>query len=180
MLTDADRNFRRCAFGYTASMVRSDSTEVFRVGAIPLVAIRTWTNRASLGPTVQQLCGKVWEGVKKHPEVQKPGALMVAVYCPDPTTNPSTAEGLEVAVGVEVSGSFDTDGELAYFETPAGEVAHITHLGPYSKLGAAHEAVQEWAKDNGRTFSGQSWEVYGHWTEDEANVQTDIYYLLKE
>jgi hypothetical protein len=26
--------------------------------------------------------------------------------------------------------------------------------------------------------SGARWEVYGHWTNDEAQVRTDVFYLL--
>ncbi len=29
-------------------------------------------------------------------------------------------------------------------------------------------------------LAGPSWEVYGHWHEDPAQLKTDIYYLLRE
>jgi len=85
-------------------------------------------------------------------------------------------------VGVEMKGPFTEQDGVVRSATPAGEVASSTHFGPYGGLGAAHSAVTQWAKANGRTFAGPSWEIYGHWLKDwdtdPSAIRTDVYYLL--
>jgi effector-binding domain-containing protein len=41
------------------------------------------------------------------------------------------------------------DGEVIRAETPAGLIATAAHIGPYDRLGQAHEAIREWCKANG-------------------------------
>jgi effector-binding domain-containing protein len=66
--------------------------------------------------------------------------------------------------------------------TPAGTVASITHRGPYSELGAAHDAVRRWCEAHGHRLAGPSWEIYGHWRPewdaDPSVIRTDVCYLL--
>ena len=69
-------------------------------------------------------------------------------------------------------------GDVRAVEVPVGEVAATTHRGPYTGLGAAHDAVLAWCLVHSRVPAGPRWEVYGHWTEGEP-PQTDIYYLLR-
>jgi effector-binding domain-containing protein len=57
-------------------------------------------------------------------------------------------------------------------------IATTAHWGSYARLGAAHRAVIEWCRVHGHRLAGSRWEVYGHWTEDEAKLRTDVYYLL--
>jgi effector-binding domain-containing protein len=53
------------------------------------------------------------------------------------------------------------------------------HHGSYAGLGAVNAAIRAWCLANGRTYSGPSWEVYGHWHEDPAQLRTEVYYLLR-
>ena len=62
--------------------------------------------------------------------------------------------------------------------TPAGTVATVVHWGAYDKLGGAYDALRKWSKETGRVFAGPFWEVYGHWSDDPAQVRTDIFQLL--
>ena len=64
--------------------------------------------------------------------------------------------------------------------TPAGTVATTVHMGPYDQMRPAHEAIHQWAGENGRKLAGPSWEVYGHWSDDPAKLRTDIFYLLSD
>lgn len=86
---------------------------------------------------------------------------------------------LDVAFGVGVTAPFATVAAVEPTPLPVGEVATTTHWGSYAKLGAAHHAVTEWCRSNGRKQAGASWEVYGHWTEDESRLRTDVFYLLE-
>jgi len=63
-------------------------------------------------------------------------------------------------------------------------VAWAAHFGPYSGLGAAHDAVRRWCKANDHRLAGSNWEIYGHWQRewnaDPSRVRTDVYYLLSD
>jgi hypothetical protein len=80
---------------------------------------------------------------------------------------------------VGVTAPFAAVGAVQPLETPSGVAAMTTHIGDYGGLGAANAAVLEWCRANGRPLAGPSWEVYGHWHNDPAQVRTDVYYLLE-
>ena len=82
-------------------------------------------------------------------------------------------------IGVEVSGPFASTGPVTCSATPAGSAATTAHFGPYSNLPAAHKALRQWCAQNNKPLTGTSWEVYGHWNDDIAKVQTDVFYLLR-
>jgi GyrI-like small molecule binding protein len=62
--------------------------------------------------------------------------------------------------------------------TPGGLAAMTTHQGDFAGLGAAHAAIAAWCRAHDRTLAGPSWEVYGHWHADPAQLCTHVYYLL--
>ncbi len=96
---------------------------------------------------------------------QGKGGLNVVVYtCPEPGEQ-------EIACGVQL----EQGGNAS---TPAGIVATTTYIGPYDRMKPAHDAIHSWARENGRQLAGPSWEVYGHWSDDPAQLRTDICYLL--
>jgi effector-binding domain-containing protein len=86
---------------------------------------------------------------------------------------------LDVAFGVGVTAPFAAVGAVEPTSLPHGEVATTTHWGSYAGLGAAHAAIDEWCRLHGRRRAGPSWEVYGHWTDDETRLRTDVFYLLE-
>ncbi len=45
-------------------------------------------------------------------------------------------------------------------------------------MGATHKAITDFIAARDLRFVHVSWEVYGHWTPDPADMTTDIYYLL--
>lgn len=83
------------------------------------------------------------------------------------------------AFGVGVTTPFAAVGVVTPTPLPVGEVATATHWGSYARLRATHHAVIEWCRANGRRRTGQRWEVYGHWTSDEASLRTDVFHLLE-
>jgi hypothetical protein len=96
----------------------------------------------------------------------KPGRGLNIVLYPG-----SVGGEFEIACGVLV----DHGGNAS---TPAGTVATTVHIGPYNQMKPAHEAIHQWARDNNRQLAGPSSEIYGHWSDDPANLRTDIFYLL--
>jgi hypothetical protein len=92
---------------------------------------------------------------------------------------PDRPAEVDVAFGVGVTAPFVAVGAVVPTPLPVGEVATTAHWGSYATLGAAHAAVAEWCRVHGRRRSGESWEVYGHWTDDETHLRTDVFHLLE-
>jgi len=82
-----------------------------------------------------------------------------------------------VEIGVEVGGPFDAIGRVFSSALPAGRVA--TTRCRVEEIGPAHAAVIAWcdAHDLGRT--GVRWEVYDHQREDSAELELDVFHLLR-
>ena len=65
---------------------------------------------------------------------------------------------------------------LEVVELPGGAAAHTQHVGAYAGLPAAHQAVHAWLRTQGQHEVGLNWEVYGDWSDDPAQLVTDVYY----
>ena len=85
-------------------------------------------------------------------------------------------DGVDLEVGVQVTGPFTEAGDIRASSTPAGRAGCTTHRGPYEQLPMAHDALVAWCKDD---VQGPSWEVYGDWNDDPAQRLTEVYILLK-
>jgi effector-binding domain-containing protein len=85
----------------------------------------------------------------------------------------------DVEVGVLVSQPFETPGHVIASSLPGGEVATAVHRGDYATLGATHDAVRAAAAARGRALAGPCWEIYGHWREDPAELETEVFWLLR-
>jgi effector-binding domain-containing protein len=88
------------------------------------------------------------------------------------------ADQLTVDFCVGAIAQFTAVGAVEPLYTPGGTAAMTTHQGDYGKLGAANAAIVEWCRAHDRALAGPSWEVYGHWNEDPAQLRTDVYHLL--
>lgn len=91
----------------------------------------------------------------------------------------SDDEQLTVDFCVGVTAPFAGIGAVVPLETPRGVAAMTTHHGDYGGLRLANEAITAWCRANDRVLAGTSWEVYGHWHPDPAQLHTDVYYLLQ-
>ncbi len=140
---------------------------VIGVEPLPIAVIRTTAARSQLSTVIPKLCGEVWQFVKSS-AVPKPDRH-VAVYYDGAIT---------LEVGVIVGGPFAGDGRVISSATPGGTVATTAHIGPYGRLGEAHRAITDWCAANGREWT-MNWEIYGHWTDDPDQLETDVFYLLK-
>jgi hypothetical protein len=50
-------------------------------------------------------------------------------------------EAMNIDFGVQVARPFERAGDVRCIETPTGEVARTVHVGPYDRLGDAHNAT---------------------------------------
>ena len=91
----------------------------------------------------------------------------------------ATDTDLTVDFCVGATAPFAAIGAVTPLETPSGLAVMTTHQGDYGRLGDANAAILAWCRARGRECAGPSWEVYGHWHADPAQLRTDVYYLLK-
>jgi effector-binding domain-containing protein len=68
--------------------------------------------------------------------------------------------GTDLEVGFPVAQPIDGDGRVVPGELPGGQRAVTLHIGPYSELRGAYEAVMVWVAGQGLEIAGGSWETY--------------------
>jgi effector-binding domain-containing protein len=150
--------------------VTPSAVQLQQLKSVPVAVIRRQANASQLSRIVPECCGLVWNEVRAQ---QAKAGRNVAIYWDG---------SIRLEVGVELNGPFTERGGIVLSATPAGAVASATHLGPYSGLGAAHEAVHQWCKANNHRLAGPSWEIYGHWQSewnvDPSQIRTDVFYLV--
>jgi effector-binding domain-containing protein len=150
--------------------VTAYAVHIRQLDSLPLAVVKRQARAADLSRLVPECCGIVWNVLRGQ---NMKGGRHVAIYWDD---------AIRLEVGVELQAPFDGHGNVVRSATPAGPVAWTTHVGPYNGLQAAHDAVHQWCKANGRTLAGPRWEIYGHWlpewNSDPSKIRTDVYYLL--
>lgn len=143
-----------------------------QVASIPLAVVHRKASQNELARVVPDACGTVWNVIRA--ENVAGAGRHIALYWDGE---------INLDVGVELEAPFAGSGEVVGSTTPAGTVATTTHLGPYNRLGDAHNAVLQWCAKHGYALAGPSWEVYGHWLDewnnDPSKIRTDVFYLLQ-
>jgi effector-binding domain-containing protein len=87
------------------------------------------------------------------------------------------ADYVDMEVGVPVTIAAEGSGEVSAGELPGGWVVSTWHVGAYTKLGAAYQAVQEHLAAHGLEAAGAPWEVYERGPaedEDSATWRTEV------
>ena len=143
--------------------------ELTEVTAMPMAAVRASSTRETLGKTITSSFDIVYAFLRGNSILNL--GLNVVVYLDS---------NLNLEVGVLVPEPFVSNGVVLNSATPAGLAAHVTYFGPYDKMGPAYTALEEWCQSQGRKMIGPSWEAYGHWNDDPAQLRTDIYSLVSE
>ncbi|WP_293903968.1 hypothetical protein [Phenylobacterium sp.] len=142
------------------------------VGAVPMAAVAARAQFGELPRVIPASLDKVYAVLRAG----EPGPLGCNTVLYRPGVDGRT---MDLRVGVRLDRPFAGVGEVILAETPAGEAAHVVYLGDYGKMRPAHQAAQDWARQQGRGLTGVSWEVYGDWSEDPTELRTDIYYQLE-
>jgi effector-binding domain-containing protein len=141
----------------------------------PLAAVRKTVRLAELSALIQGLLGEVWQFLGSN-AIRSTGHN-VALYLS--TSGRGANLSCDAWFGVEVHETIPPSEQVVATSTPAGRVAATVHWGQYTGLADAHAAVRAWCQANGHRLSGPSWEVYGDWSNDWANVRTDVFYQLE-
>lgn len=137
----------------------------------PTAVVQRRARQDELSRIVPELCGLVWKAISPQKAEARPGRL-VALY---------RDGAIHLEVGVEILGTFvePSGSEVVRSELPGGQVARATHIGPYRQLGETHAAIVKAIDAQGLRMAGPSWEIYGHWVEDESQLTTEIYYRVE-
>jgi effector-binding domain-containing protein len=138
-----------------------------------LAAVRRQVTIGQVGSAWRPALDLVWGFLRQHTGLRTDGHNVFLYHHPAARNLP-----MDVDFGVEVVRSFEQAGEVHLVETPGGKVASALHVGPYDRMKETHDAIHQWAKANGQTFAGKSWEIYGDWTDDVTKLETRIEYLL--
>src|ERR1700722_2497104 len=138
-----------------------------RVEAPPTVVVAARTTWQEFPVLWGQLLGEVWDCL--HGGGIDRGCRNIMLY-------------RDSVPNVEVGGLLDRPcpltGRVRASALPAGTAAVTVHRGPFSELGAAHDAVLGWCAARGHAPSGARWEVYGPHNDDPAQQWTEVYWLL--
>ena len=137
-----------------------------------LAAVRRRVAIREISTAFKPALDSVWAFLRKNPGLRTDGHNVFLYHHESPEIMP-------IDFGVEVIRSFSGEGEVACITTPPGEAAVTVHRGPYTKLAAAHQALHEWCRANGRNIGGHSLEIYGDWAPDPEKLETTIQYLLQ-
>lgn len=140
----------------------------------PIAAVRRRVRAGEIAAAWKPALDEVWAFLGRHPGLRTDGHNLFLYHHPGRPGDP-----IEADFGVEVTRSFADEGDVICTATPAGEVATTTHVGPYSGLADAHNAIEAWRVAAGREFGAYSWEIYGDPTDDPAGPEVRVVYLLK-
>lgn len=117
--------------------------------------------------TAFQLMNKMWQIVKSNNLPNK--GMNVWVYEP----------GNAIFAGVELIGTVDDGYGLERKAILIQKCAFCRHIGPYNLIPRTSNLLRDELKKRELSPGAPYVEVYGHWTKDEAALQTDLYLALQ-
>jgi len=123
-------------FGGSRGRIRPMKYDVVVEIARPefLAAVRATIPLIDIPRTWKPALDRVWAFLKTHGDLD-PGHNLFLYHHPA-----HRHEAMNIDFGVRVADSFEPEGDVRCIETPAGEVAKTVHVGPYDRLGDAHNS----------------------------------------
>jgi effector-binding domain-containing protein len=143
---------------------------VTTVGEMPTAVVRSTITWPELAITIKASLDQVFALLAAPDAPVTQAGDIVALYL---DTTPT------MEIGVVVSGPFDASGPVVASVLPAGTTATTVHRGDYDGLSATGAAVIAWCAQHGHERAGPSWELYGDWHEDPAQMETQVHHLLR-
>ena len=129
---------------------------------------------------ISQKMGMAYGGITKTMQEQRltPAGPPISIYYNDGANGTFEFDAAMIYAGKPGK---TVDGVKAV-TLPATNVAVVEFYGPYEKTGAAHEAINAWAKTNNKTINGAPWEEYitdPMVEKDPSKWLTKVYYPIK-
>jgi effector-binding domain-containing protein len=81
--------------------------------------------------------------------------------------------------GIELISPPEGDCSLEVKMISFQKYVYCKHIGPYSKLDATYQKIRSLVETSDDELELPLIEVYGHWTEDESKLETEIFHNLK-
>jgi effector-binding domain-containing protein len=83
---------------------------------------------------------------------------------------------IDMEICMPVNHVVESKGDVEGKEDPGGTMASIMHIGPYSGVEPAYNAIDAWVKENGYSYAGPAREVYLNDPSqvEEKDLQTEI------
>jgi hypothetical protein len=116
-----------------------------------LATVRREVTPSAVGSACRPALDKVWEFIRGQPALWTNGHSVFLDQYPNQPGEPIACD-----LGVGVTGTFETTGEVYATETPSGEAAVTVHHGPHDPLKEAHRAAENWLAANQRESTGTS------------------------
>ena len=117
--------------------------------------------------TAFQLMDKMWKIVKVQGLKNK--GLNIWVYEP----------GEKDFAGVELIDIGNHDSDLEQKNVHLTKYAYYKHIGPYNLIKHAGQSMESELRSKGFEISHPYIEIYGHWTNDETKLETELLMSLK-
>jgi len=117
--------------------------------------------------TALKLMNKMWETVRSNNLKNK--GLNIWVY----------EHKEKVFAGVELERSPISDTGLERKNITIERYAYYKHIGPYYLIKHTGQSMREELKIRGLEVSTPYIEIYGHWTNDETKLETELIMTLK-
>ena len=119
------------------------------------------TNKDYAG-TAFKLMDKMWQAVKSNGLENK--GKNIWVYEPDD----------KVFAGVEVDDTPQQDTGMEQKNIHLSRYAYYKHIGPYQLIKQSGEYMTGELKNRGFEIISPYIEIYGHWTNDESKLETEL------
>ena len=82
---------------------------------------------------------------------------------------------MDAEAGFPVRGTVSAHGRVRPTTLPGGRTARTLHVGDYSGVGAAYQAVQDWLTEKGYVGDGEPWESYLD-APDAPQTRTEVFF----
>jgi len=120
--------------------------------AQPTLSIRARTPIQGLPKLLGESYGKIGEYLAELGE-QPAGAPFAAYYNMD-------MQDLDVEIGFPVAKPLARKGDIQASEVPGGKLGYVLHIGRYSEIAPAYDALTEYVIEQGYEPTGVSYEFY--------------------
>ncbi len=152
------------------------SVTIVDLTARKLIGLRSRANPQTVSKSMLAALTRVWEVIRR--DNLKTLGLNVAIY-DGAEEGASSSTDFAFVAGVLVDGEVAQAEGLEVLVTPSGSCAHVELIGDYALIPEVHRQIRDWCRANGRRLAGVNLEIYGHWTGDQSQARTDVYYLLR-
>jgi effector-binding domain-containing protein len=161
----------------TEAVPESVAIERVNLNAQPSIVIFDSTKIAGMQTTIKKAMDELFMFMKRS-NLHASGPAFTLYY------NWDTTAYIKMRIGFPVYEEVKSQGRVEYFIRPSGSAAKAISIGPYEKLGEAHEEMANYFIDFDLTYSDKPvWEEYitDPSTEpDPQKWQTNIYYYIAE